>query len=523
MGHGKGTKNFILHGGILAMAGILVRVIGMIYRIPMVNIIDKEGAGLYGTAFNIYNIVLVLSSYGLPMAVSKLVSARVSTKQYKNAHKVFLASVVVSFASGGIAALAVFFGADFIERHFYESYSGIAIPLRILAPTIFIVAVLGVFRGFFQGQGTMIPTAISQLAEQIINAIVSVAAAYWFMKMYVGSVHAGAYGAAGGTLGTCMGAFTALLFVGFVYIIYRPVFMKKMRKDSYGLKEEYIDIFKLIGITMLPIILGQTFYQISAVFDDIIFGKIMGAAGTSEEMIKSLMGYYNSVYMILISLPMGVASAMSASMLPSIVASRANGLTGDIRTKIQATVKANMLIAIPSAVGLMVLGKSIIQLIFWSYDSTQGAMMLKIGSAAVIFFTLSTVTSSALQGIDKMNLPVIHSCISLVIHVILISVLLKFTNLGIYAVVIGSETFPILIMILNLFALYKYAGYRQEVIKTFGVPLVCSIIMGIVCGVTYKLFMGLTGINSISLLFAMAAAGAGYFIPIIILRKKSMY
>ena len=523
MGQKNGTKNFIIHGGILAMAGILVRIIGLLYRIPMVNIITPDGNGIYGRAFEVYNIVLVMSSYGLPMAVSKLVSARVSVKQYKNAHKVFAAALIVSLVSGGIAALLMFFGADFLEQNFYAKYPGVAIPLKVLSPTIFIVAVLGVFRGFYQGQGTMIPTAISQIAEQIVNAIVSIFAAYMLVKIYSGSINVGAYGAAGGTLGTALGAFAALLFVIFLYVIYKPTFMKKLHKDVSDVDEKYTDIYKIIALTMLPIILGQTFYQISAVIDSIMWGKIMGSIGVSESVIKISMGSYDSCFMILISLPMGVASAMSASMLPSIVASKAKHLYSEITTKIQATVKANMLIAIPSAVGLIVLGKSIIEALFPAYNSADGSMMLKIGAFAVVFYTLSTVTSSALQGIDKMNIPVINSCISLIVHIILVWSLLKFTNLGIYAIVIGSETFPIIIMILNLVALYKYVGYKQELLITFAIPFICSIIMGITSGLTYRLLMLLCGINIVSLLFAGAAAAAGYFLPIILFKKKGIY
>lgn len=518
----NGTKNFIIHGGILAMAGILVRIIGLLYRIPMANIIGSNGSAIYGPAFNVYNIVLVMSSYGLPMAVSKLVSARVSVKQYKNAHKVFIASLIVSLVSGGLAALLMFFGADFLEHYLYTRLPGIAIPLKVLAPTIFIVAVLGVFRGFYQGQGTTIPTAISQLAEQIINALVSVFAAYTLVKMYKNSVNVGAYGAAGGTLGTALGALTALLFMVFLYVIYKPTFSKKMQRDVNNSAEEYIDIYKVIILTMIPIILGQTFYQISAMIDDIMFSNIMVSAGISEDVMQNSLGNYNSCFMILISLPMGVASAMSASMLPSIVSSKTKGLNNEISSKIQATVKANMFIAIPSFIGLAVLGKSIIQLIFPRFNSSEGSMMLKIGAIAVVFYTLSTVTSSALQGIDKMDLPVKHSCISLIVHIIIVWVLLKFTKLGIYAIVIGSATFPLIILILNLVALYKYVGYKQEVFITFGIPFICSIIMGIVTGLIYKLFIWLCGSNAVSLLFALAAAIA-YFLPIILFKKKGIY
>lgn len=522
MGEKKLSKNFILHGGILAAAGILVRIIGMLYRIPMVNIIGSEGNGIYSVAFNIYNIVLVLSSYGLPMAVSKLVSARYSNKRYKDSHKVFVSSVIVSVTTGGIAALLVFFGADFLESYVYQ-YPGIALPLRVLAPTIFIVAVMGVFRGFYQGQGTMIPTAVSQLLEQVVNAFVSVFAAYMLVKTYSDSAKAGAFGAAGGTLGTAMGAFTALLFLAFVYIIYRPVFRKKIARDTNSIDETYGSIFKLIVITMIPIILSQTFYQISATIDDIMFSKIMTGIGVDAATISRDIGNYNSSYMILISLPMGVASAMSSSMMPSIVASKTKGFYNEIRDKIAATVKANMIIVLPSFIGFLVLGKPVIQLMFPSYNSSQGATMLKIGAIAVIFYTISTVTSAALQGMDKMNIPVVHACISLIIHIILVWVLLVTTKLGIYAIVIGSATFPILIFILNLRALNKYIGYRQEVMITFGIPFVCALIMGVVTGGVYNLFITILSSNLVAVAFALIAAFISYFAPLYLFKKKGIY
>ena len=146
MNQKKGIKHIIMHGGILAMAGILVRVIGLVYRIPMVNIIGSKANGIYSTAYNVYNIMLVLSSYGLPMAVSKLVSGRVANKRYRDAKRIFMSSLLVSVCTVGIAALVLLFGAEFIETHFYSAYQGISLPLKFLAPTIFIVSMLGVFR-----------------------------------------------------------------------------------------------------------------------------------------------------------------------------------------------------------------------------------------------------------------------------------------------------------------------------------------------------------------------------------------
>ena len=156
---------FLKQGSILAVASILVRMIGLLYRIPMANIIGPEGNGIYSSAYEIYNILLIISSYGMPMAVSKMVSAKCVEKRYKEAYHIFRCSMIFSLCTGGAAALFVFFGADWLEKNFFKSFYGIAIPLRILAPTIFVVAIMGTLRGLFQGRKTMMPTAISQIGR----------------------------------------------------------------------------------------------------------------------------------------------------------------------------------------------------------------------------------------------------------------------------------------------------------------------------------------------------------------------
>lgn len=517
----KNKRNFILQGSILAMAGIFVRIIGMVYRIPVLNIIGSEGNGIYGTAFNVYNIMLVLSSYGLPMAVSKLISARFVKKRYKSAAKVLRCSLLIGAVTGGVAALLVFFGADFIENVVYGGgVPGLAIPLRVLAPTIFLVAILGVLRGFFQGQGTMIPTAVSQIIEQIVNAVVSIAAGYMLMKAYSTASNASAYGAAGSTLGTAMGALTALVFFVFLYILYHPKFMKMVSKDSsMNFRDTNRNICKTIILTMLPIILSQTFYQISALLDDVMFSNIMMIRNVSSNITKDL-GNFSSSYTLLISIPQGIATALSASMLPSIVASYTNGDQNSVYSKLTKTLKTNMFVAVPSFVGLFVIGEPIIKLLFARYDSVQGGIMLKIGAIAIVFYTLSTVTSSALQAVDRMKAPMIHSFISLIVHIVLVIVLLCTTKLGIYALVIGNASFPVIIFILNLVTLYKEEGYRLPLRQVFLRPVICSAIMGLFTLLSYNVAYGATGINSISVVISLIVAMVAYFGPYMFIAKK---
>ena len=227
MARKNNSSDFLKQGGILAIASLVVRFIGLIYRIPMSNILGEEGNGIYAVAFEIYDLVLIISSYSLPLAMSKIISAQIAKKEFKNSSQTLRVGMIFSTISGVVFGGGLFIGASLIEEHIYPEYVGVHIPLRVLAPTIAIVAFLGVFRGYFQGRKTMMPTAISQVIEQVVNAIVSVLASWLFMKWSMGNFHQAAIGAAGGTLGTCLGAASALLMLLFIYSIYRPIKKKK--------------------------------------------------------------------------------------------------------------------------------------------------------------------------------------------------------------------------------------------------------------------------------------------------------
>lgn len=511
----------MMQGGLLAISGIIVRIIGMLYRIPMANIIGPQGSGIYSAAFNVYNIALILSSYGMPMAVSKLVSARLVTNQHRNTMQVALRALVVAAITGGIAALILFFGSGGIEAVLYSGVPGVKSPLKVLAPTVLIVAVLGVFRGFFQGQGNMVPTAISQLIEQIVNAIVSVAASYGFMRAYAQSANPGEYGAMGGTLGTCLGAAAALAVVVFLVFKNRRLYSSKLRQDKLSEDIPVIDTYKLILATVIPIIIGQTFYNVSAMLDDILFNKIM-LMYTDKDTISVLLGNYGQSFSTLTSIPMGIASAMSASMLPSIVRSFTQGDKTEINNKIRKTVRITMIVAIPIMIALMVLGQPVVELLFRGFDAVQGSIMLKVGGAAIVFYTLSTITGSALQGIDKMKIPVIHSAIALAVHIPLVAILLA-VGASVYALVIGVMVFAFIVFVLNMRSLYKYNGYRQEISVTFLLPLFSSAVMGIVALLLYRGLYTLIGHNLPVLIITAIAAIVVYFGVFAAVKKSGLF
>ena len=518
----KRDKNFLLQGSILAVAGVITKIIGVVYRIPLTNIVGSEGMGYYGVAFSIYTIALMLTSYSLPLAVSKLVSARVAVGQYKNAYKVFRCAMMFAVVAGGAVALIIFLGADFIASTVMQMDMSVY-ALRVLAPCIFVVAVLGVMRGFFQGNGSMMPTALSQVLEQIVNAAASIVGAFVLLKIgkELGETrgdasYGPAYAAAGGTVGTIAGAAFALLTVMFVFSVYRSVYKKKLRRDRSRKKESFRRIYHILLLTIAPVILSATVYNISDFLDTAIFNNVMAAQGYQKTEYASFMGIFNSQYNTLVNVPLSVSSALAASLIPSLVTTVQTGSRKQVHNKITMVTRFNMMIAIPCAVGFLILAKPIMDLLFYAEDNKMAALMLQLGAISVIFFCLSTVTNSVLQGLDDMMTPVRNAAISLLIHTLSLLLMLVVFKWNIYAVVISKIVFSGAICILNAHALRERIGYVQEQKQTFIIPICASGIMGAVTVVVHLVFELFAGAK-IATVAALFAAVAAYGVALVLL------
>lgn len=516
MGSHDRKKNFLVQGSILAAASIISRLIGLAYRVPLTNIIGDAGNGSYNNAYQIYNVALILSSYSLPLAVSKLVSERVGKKEYKNSYRIFLCAISFALVVGLLGTSVLYFGAEFLATTFFKSSSS-AIPLKYLAPTIFIFAIMGVIRGLFQGNHNMMPTSFSQIIEQIVNAFVSVFAAYLFMKAHSASNVIEAYGAAGGTLGTTLGATASFVFLAFVFMLNIPIIKRRVRKDTNPNCESYETTFRILLLTIVPVILSQTVYQISNLIDSSIFGHVLAGKGYTENARNELLGIYAGKYNLLINVPVSIASAMAVAIVPSISSARNSLSNLDIKNKVHQSIKLNMIIAFPCAVGMGVLASPILRLLF--HDArVLPTNLIRIGSIAIVFYALSTISNAVLQGINKMKLPVLHSAISLAVHIVLVFILLQVFNLGPYALVIGTVTFALMVCILNWNAIAKLLNYKQEVKKTFIIPCVSAVIMGLGTVIAYNIIYSLIGINSISTLFAIFVAVIVYFPTLLLLK-----
>ena len=508
--------DLLLQGSILAIAGILVRFIGLLYKVPMIRILGQEGIGYYNTAYEIYNIGLILSSYSLPLAMSKLIAARRVRRQYQDIRRVFFSGLTVSAAAGGLMTLLLLLGGDFITTVIFKSPSS-ALPLKVMAPTIFVFSIMGVIRGYFQGQGNMVPTSVSQIIEQVVHAAVSIAASYAFMVWFASRPNPKSYGAAGGTLGTLCGAVAALIYLAIRMLCFQRRNARTLRRPQKIPVETWGNVYSALFLTLTPIILSQFVYQLSGSVDNSMFGQIMDAKGLTETQRATLLGVYGGEYRLLSNVPVAIASSLGASMIPSIVQSRTCHRLKEVRYKIRMTIKFNMLIAIPCAVGMGVLAGPIMELIFHD-NSELSANLMRIGAPAVVFFSLSTVTNAVLQGIDRMSKSVSHSAISLVLHMILVYVMLAYLDWNVYGLVIGNVTFALVVCILNWFSIKRALRYRQEILTTFLLPLLASFFMGgAALGIYYGTF-SLTQKNSISMLVTVPFAMMVYAVLILLLR-----
>lgn len=482
MGNSK-KSGFIMQAGILAVAGIIVRLIGILYRSPLVAIIGDEGNGYYNTAYTIYTIILLISSYSIPAAISKVIAARLAKREYRNAQRIFTCSFIYVMITGGIGSLLCFFGAEFFVGQ------NSATVLKVFAPTIFLSGLLGVFRGYFQAHRTMLQTSFSQIVEQILNAIVSLLAAYLLMGLVADkdATTQAIYGAVGSALGTGSGVLIALIFMWLIYLLNKPSIQKRIQRDKTEAVLGYGEIFKIIILMVTPVVLSTFIYNVNTASNLKFYQEIMQIfKGYSEVEATTNYGLYSGKAMQIINIPVAIASSMSAAIIPTIARTYEMHARQETNMKIAQAIKVTMLISIPSAVGLFVLAKPVVLLLYPQKATVDiVAALIRCMAAAVVFYGLSTLTNAVLQGTGKVNKPVTHALCALVMQTLILVPLLLYTNLDLYALCIATVVYALLMCLLNALSIRKHLNYEQEMFKTFVLPAIAAFWMGVVAGTVY--------------------------------------
>lgn len=524
----KSSNGILKQAGILAAAGIIVRIIGLLYKSPLTSIIGDEGNGYYNAAYNWYITALMIASYSIPSAISKVMSQKFALGQYKNAQKLFRISLLFVGVSGTICGVLLMVFSRFLVGE------GGAYVLRVFGPTVLLYGPLGVLRGYFQAHRTMVPTSISQIAEQLVNAVVSILAAYLLTNVALSklsadpsaSVNPAIYGAAGSALGTGAGVLTALLFMIFVYYINKDRVRRQMLSDT-GKEDSTLTILLQIIYVVLPFLFSTLLYNITPnINQKIFYAFMMNIRGLQESETASLYGVYSGKALTITTIPIAMASAMASAMIPSISAYFVKGEKEKANAIATKVIRVSMLVAIPSAIGLIALARPITMILFPQRGSLdQAAMLLAVLAVTVIFYSQSTITNSVLQGTGKLFTPVLNALIALAAQTVILVVILSETSLDNMSLVITRVLYALILFLLNDYSCRKRLSLNLDTKTIYIMPFVSAVIMGVIAFVVYFIvtlpFGGMSGVSYFANLFAtVLAIGAGALVYAAVLVKS---
>lgn len=503
----KKSGSFVKQAAILAFASIMVRVLGFLYRIPMTNMIGDTGNAIYSAGYYIYTFLLILSSAGLPAAISKMVSERLAAGEYRNAHKVFQISLLVSGILGFLFMILMLVFAK--KMAFFLSDDGSSYYcILTLSPTILIVAIMSAYRGYFQGMNTMLPTALSQIVEQIFNAFFSVYLAYVLLGYGVDRA-AGQkniiMGAAGGTAGTGIGALAGLIVIMFSYALLKPVVYKRTKYDrNKETAETGAEITKILLSTAAPIIAGTAVFSMTNLIDMVMVQKILINIGHTLEEAKALYGQLSGKYVTLTTLPISISTAVATATIPSIAASMRLHQKKDVRRKMNMTLRISMIISVPAGVGLGVLGKQIIQMLF--PKAPDGGILLIVGSISIIFLALCQTVTGVLQGIGRVKVPVVGAILGAIVKVILNALLIRIPSINVLGAVLSTTGCYAVASVFNLCMLSHIMRVRIDLLASLFKPLIGSVVMGGICFAAYKAVFAFLNSNTIATITAIFIA-----------------
>lgn len=474
-----------MQAGILAMASMIVRVIGLLYRAPLTAIIGDEGNGYYGTAYNIYTIILMVSSYSMPSAISKLMAQKLAVGEYRNANRVFRCALTYGVLVGLVGSGLLFFGARFLVPD-------VAVcVLQVFAPTVFLFGILGSMRGYFQARGSMVPTSVSQILEQLANAVVSIAAAWLLMQTAVGAdpTRRAQLGAMGSALGTGAGVLIALLFMVFCFRRSKEGRKAEILSDATGKEEKYRIFLRDTILVITPFMLSGVIMNLTTSLNQTIYMRMLiDLKGAGETATTTLYGIFSNKAVVISNIPISIATAVSSAIIPGISAAYARRDETGARRQVGNAIRITSIIAIPSAVGLAVLARPITMLMFPQMESLElASSLLSLLAVTVIFYSISTITNAALQSIGRMNLPLVSAGIALVVQIVVLVLLLRFTDLDVRALVLVSILYSVMIFAVNQYYLRRFLGIRQDVRRDYLQPLVCAALMGAAAKAVYYL------------------------------------
>ena len=526
------SKSNTFFGGaaILAVGIMVVKVIGMFYKIPLVWIIGDQGTADFNNAYNIYAVLLTISTAGLPVAVSKLVSEASATGKHNQVRRIFRLALALFLTLGVLSFLIMFFRADWLAEMMHDTKA--APGIRALAPAVICVGCLSAFRGYSQGHSNMTPTAVSQIIEALCKLVVGLGLAFWIIKAGQGEDMAAAGAITGVTVGTIVAlAYMVLNFfmgrdqtplsrdvpdaprtilqdilriaipitlsssmVGIVTVIDSSLVQGQLQRvllentDSWKLYTSFVDFSTLeqamdSWTASLP---ANTALTLSALKDQIqtelASGTTQSAAQTLlttlEDISRTLYGNYSGALNIY-NLPTSLMAAITASVIPAVSASLARRDRKGTARITGSALRITALLAFPMGVGLFVLGKPIMRLLFsGSLDVDLAGPLLSTLGLATVFVCMMLVCNSILQAHGFVNLPVLIMVLGGIVKIFANYNVVALPGVGIYGAPLGNILCFGLCLALGLVVIARVIPNRPSYVPIFAKPLAASALMG---------------------------------------------
>ena len=523
----KKQVSFMKNVLMLMIAQVLIKILGFLYRLVIINIegFGDIGNGYYATGYQIYSLLLTLSSVGIPTVISKLVAERTAIGDHKGAHRIFRTALKTFTTIGVVMSLGLFLGADFIAKNIIN-VEGVRYTLMVLAPAIMFVAAGAVMRGYFAGLGTMKPTSITQTLEQFLNCLLTITFVYCTIGKDTAIM------AAAGNLSS-----TIAILIAFIYIV---IFYRKQRKEILeDCKNQTVEmetkttkqILKIIFAASIPMTIGSLVAELNATIDTLTVsnciqtafqGIIQGGKEALELKAMQLSGMVSKIETI-VRLPLAINAAFCTALVPAIAASLARKDRETAVKRLSFSFFLTIIIILPCAVGLVVLAEPILKTIYPNYS--EGASILAITSISMTFVALSYVINGGLYGLGKTYVPAIALAVGAGVKTILNIMLVSNPKINILGSPISSAICQAINFAICSFYLSKYIKLDIKIIKHIIKPLISAGIMGLVAYGTHYVLIDRIG-NSKATIIAILIGAIIYGVMLIAtktLSKEDMY
>lgn len=492
----KGNSNSFLKGTlILTVGGIVVKVIGFLNWIILSRVLGGEGIGLYQMAFPIYLLALSVSSAGIPVAISIITAEKRALNDFIGANRVFRVSLTVLVLTGLFFSFLLYFGAGWLIEYRFIRDPRAYYSLLALAPAVFFVTILSSYRGYLQGCQIMTPTAVSQIAEQLVRVITMLIFASLLLPRGLD------YAAGGASLGAAPGAVAGLL----VLIYYYMKLQKKSERQVEGqvsqrLQESSMSIIKRLIKLALPVSLSSIMLPIVANFDLFIVPARLEVAGYTVEQATELFGYLTGMAVPLLNLSTILTAALATSLVPAISESFSLGNIKRIYQQTAAAMRVASLVTIPAFVALLILAEPISQMV---YNAPQASHSISIISIGIVLLGIHQVTTGVLQGMSHTSIPVINMGLAAVFKIILNWTLTAMPTLGIKGASWATVADIGVAACLNIYYVHRYVGFAVDV-KSLVKPSAAAAVMGGIIYIVYDVIMNATAHIALATLTSMA-------------------